>query len=109
MDWQLFTQRSTAIVGRAERKKFTGLIECRVCYRNGKAKRGSVRSLACAVFARQPVADRTRLPLPADVVREMESDLPRDGLPNEDSEISVTYYFFSGAVVDTRRELIQYL
>jgi hypothetical protein len=39
----------------------------------------------------------------------MERDLPKDGLPNEDAEISVSYSFFSGAVVDTRLEMVQHL
>jgi hypothetical protein len=108
-DWQRFTQRSTATIARSEKKRFTGQIECRVCYRNAKARRGTVRVLTCAVLNRDPVSDRAKLLLPAEMIREMEVDLPNDGLPNEDSEISVTYHFFCGAVVDTRTELIQHL
>lgn len=109
MDWQLFNQRSTAVIGRSERKKFTGIIECRVCYRNSKSKRGTIRILNCPVLNREPVTDRAKLLLPADIIRDMEKDLPKDGLPNEDAEISVTYSFFLGSVVDTRTEFIQHL
>ncbi len=109
MDWQIFTQRSTAMIARSERKKFTGIIECRVCYRNAKSRRATIRVLVCPVLNREPVTDRAKLLLPADIIREMEKDLPKDGLPNEDAEISVTYSFFLGSVVDTRTEFIQHL
>jgi hypothetical protein len=109
LDWQIFTQRSTATIARSERKKFTGIVECRVCYRNAKSKRATIRVLSCPVLNREPVTDRAKLLLPADVIRSMEKDIPNDGLPNEDSEISVTYSFFLGTVVDTRTELIQHL
>ena len=109
MDWQIFAQRSTAAIARSERKKFTGLIECRVCYRNSKSRRASIKILACAVLNREPVTDRARLLLPADIIRDMEKDLPKDGLPNEDAEISVSYSFFLGSVVDTRTEFIQHI
>ena len=109
MDWQLFTQRSTATIGRSERKKFTGIVECRVCYRNSVCRRGTIKILNCPVLNREPVTDRAKLLLPADKIRDMEKDLPKDGLHNEDAEISVTYSFFLGDVVDTRTELIQHL
>lgn len=109
LDWQIFSQRTIATIGRSERKKFTGIVECRVCYRNAKARRGTLRVLACSVLNREPVTDRAKLLLPADIIRNMEKDLPNDGLPNEDAEISVTYSFFLGAVVDTRTEMIQHL
>ena len=108
-DWQRFTQNSTAMVAHSERKKFTGQIECRIFYRNSIPKRSTLRKSTCSVLSREPVADRSRLLLPAEVIREMESELPNSGLPNEDSEISVIYYFFLGSVVDTRTELIQHL
>lgn len=109
MDWQRFNQRSIAKLGRSERKKFTGIVECRVCYRNSHARRGVLITTDCPVFSREPVTDPAKLLLPADIIRGMEKDLPNDGLPNEDSEISVTYYFFSGAVVDTRTKLIEHV
>jgi hypothetical protein len=109
LDWQIFNQRAIAIIGRSERKKFTGTVECRVCYRNAKARRGTLRILACPVLNREPVTDRAKLLLPAEIIRGMEKDLPNDGLPNEDSEISVSYFFFLGAVVDTRTEMVQHL
>lgn len=108
-DWQRFTQRSTAMVAHSERKKFTGQIECRVFYRNAKARRCTLRSLTCQILNREPVSDPEKLLLPAEMIRGMESQLPHDGLPNEDSEISVIYFFFLGSVVDTRKELIQHL
>lgn len=108
-DWQLFTQRSTATVAHSERKKFTGHVECRVFYRNSKPRRSAIRKLNCPVLNVKTAANRETLLLPAEIIRGMESELPKDGLPNEDCEISVIYYFFLGSVVDTRTELIQHL
>ena len=110
-DWQLFTKRSMAKIAEAHSKKrnFTGHLECRVCYRQSIARRASIRMLDCPVLNRDLVTDQSRLLFPADIIRGKESELPKDGFANEDSEISVVYHFFQGSVVDTRTELIQHI
>jgi hypothetical protein len=107
-EWQRFHQISAAAIARAERKNFSGSIECRVCFRNSVAKRGTVRSISRKVLSRIP-RDAKSFTFPADAIEDLMKDLPRDNRPNEDSEISVTYTFFAGSVVDFISEVVQHV
>lgn len=108
-DWQRFIQQSTAMIAHSERKKFTGHTEFRIFYVNAKPRRGLIRKLTCPVLSREPIADRNRLLLPAEMIRNMEDQLPNTGFANENSEIAVFFQFSRGFAVDIRTELIQNL
>ena len=105
MDIQKFGQRSSQAVAVAERSRFTGRIECRVYYRNAKPRRSFVRTLSASMLCRTPVASPDA---PLLAIHKLERHLTRDGGQNEDSEISVTYHFFQGTVVDTQMEVINH-
>lgn len=102
MDWQRYSQAASAAIVRAERKRLTGTLELRVQYRNGSPRRGHVRKVECRVLNREPIAGSVAHP---DLeFQKLRPELITDGA-NSDSEISIVYAFFSGLVVDIKREV----
>jgi hypothetical protein len=101
-----FHQKACRLLADCERLKKTATLECRICYRNGIAKRGTISLTNCRVLAREPIASP---PFPAEILGQLESLIPREpSVPNSDSEIFVRYSFFLGTVVDTSDGIIQH-
>ena len=103
MDWQRYMQEASLAVASAERRRHTGQILLSVDYRNGVPRRGHVRKIDCRVLNREPVPhsiDRPELEF-----ERKKSEIRIEGA-NTDAQISILYTFFSGTVVDIRREVL---
>lgn len=103
MDWQRFIQFSSVAIARSEKQQFTGVLELRVQYRNGVARRGHIRRTSCRVLNREPIDGEIQPP--EREFRKLEPELIVDG-SNADSDISIQLTFFDGLAVDRRTEVI---
>lgn len=101
-----YSQKVSRTLADCERKKLTAVVEFRICYRNSIAKRGTIRLRLGNVLNRGPVDSP---PFPDEIFSALESIVPHEpNIANADSEISVTYSFFLGTVVDMQREIVQH-
>lgn len=103
MDSQRFSKFCQLELARTERQQFTGRLDFRFFFRNGKMRRGEVVRKDCRVLKRDPV-DHVIEPPAKDLDRLM-SEIITEG-PRADSEICLSYSFFSGVVVDRTEEVV---
>lgn len=103
MDWQRFAQSAAAAIVRSEKKLLTGVLEIRVQYRNGIPRRGHLKKIERRVLNREPIP--TTLIHPLNEFEKLTPEIVSTGA-NADSEISISYSFFSGSVVDITREVL---
>jgi hypothetical protein len=106
LDKAHYSQKVSRTLADCERKKLTAVVEFRICYRNSIPKRGTIRLKFEKVLNLGPVDSP---PFPDEIFSALETLIPHEpNVPNADSEISVTYSFFLGTVVDMRREIVQH-